>query len=85
VTRGQVKIELPADVALVLFEWIERQADDEWGRLTDAHSGELGALTVLAGALQSKLVEPFKADYVEEMDEAARQRLADRYGIEPPQ
>ncbi|MCW2703291.1 MAG: hypothetical protein JWQ37_1286 [Blastococcus sp.] len=82
-TRGQVKVELSSDVALVLFEWIERQADDGWFRLSDAHSGELGALTVLAGALQSKLVEPFKAEYVE-MVEAARQRLADRYGIEPP-
>ena len=82
-TRGQVKIALPSDVALVLFEWIERQADDEWAQLSDAHSGELGALTVLAGALQSKLVEPFKAEYVE-IVEAARQRLADRYGIESP-
>ncbi len=83
-TRGQVKIELPSDVALVLFEWIERQADDEWARLSDAHSGELGALTVLAGALQSKLVEPFKAEYGE-IVEAARQRLADLYGIQPPE
>lgn len=79
-----VRIELPSDVALVLFEWIERQADDQWARLPDAHSGELGALTVLAGALQSELVEPFKGDYAE-IVEAARQRLADRYGIEPPE
>ncbi len=82
-TRGKVKIELPSDVALVLFELIERQADDEWVRLSDMHSGELGALTVLAGALQSNLVEPLKGEYVE-IVEAARQRLADQYGIEPP-
>lgn len=82
-TRGQVNIKLPSDAALVLFEWIERQADDEWARLADAHSGELAALTVLAGALESCLVEPFTADYAEVV-EAARHRLADRYGIEPP-
>lgn len=83
-TRGHVKIKLPSDAALVLFEWIERQADDEWVRLADAHSGELAALTVLAGARESCLVEPFKADYAD-LVEAARQRLADRYGIEPPE
>ncbi|WP_456605716.1 hypothetical protein [Blastococcus sp. SYSU DS0617] len=83
-TRGQVKIELPSDVALVLFEWVEHQADDGWTRLSDAHSGELCALTLLAGALESNLVEPFEADYAETV-QAARQRLADRYGIEPLQ
>ena len=72
--RGKVKIELTSDVALVLFEWLERQADQDWARLPDAHSGELGALSVLAGALQTKLVEPFEANYDERV-EAARQRL----------
>ena len=77
-----VKIELTSDVALVLFEWVERQADQDWARLADAHSGELGALSVLAGALESTLVEPFAADY-NELVEAARQRLAEKYGFEP--
>ncbi|WP_029433824.1 hypothetical protein [Blastococcus sp. URHD0036] len=80
--RGKVKIELPSDVALVLFEWVERQADQDWVQLPDAHSGELGALGVLAGALESKLVEPFAADYGQ-LVEAARHRLADQYGIGP--
>jgi len=63
VADGLVEIELPSDVALVLFDWIERRADDEWARLSDAHSGERCALTVLAGALQSRLVDPFKPEY----------------------
>ena len=79
---GKVKIELTSDVALVLFEWVERQADQDWARLPDAYSGELGALSVLAGALQRELVEPFAVDY-NEMVAAARQRLADQYGFEP--
>ena len=39
-TRGQVEVELSSDVALVLFEWIGRQVEDGWVRLSDAHSGD---------------------------------------------
>ncbi|MGX5655229.1 hypothetical protein ACWKWC_10695 [Geodermatophilus nigrescens] len=78
--KGTVRIELTSDVALVLFEWLERHADQDWERLPDAHSGELSALTVLAGALESRLAQPFDGRY-NELVEAARQRLAEQYGI----
>ncbi|MGX5653622.1 hypothetical protein ACWKWC_02475 [Geodermatophilus nigrescens] len=79
--KGTVKLKLTSDVALVLFEWLERHADHGWERLSDAHSDELSALTVLAGALESRLVQPFDGRY-DELVKAARQRLADQYGIE---
>jgi hypothetical protein len=77
-----VKIELAPDVALVLLDWLKRQADQDYARLPDAHSGELGALSVLDGALETQLVEPFYANY-DELVEGARQRLADQYGFQP--
>jgi hypothetical protein len=82
VAQDKVKIELTSDVALVLFEWLERQADQDYARLPDAHSGELGALSVLAGALQTQLVEPFDPNY-DKIVGGARQRLADQYGFQP--
>jgi len=63
-----VQIDLTADEALVLFEWLS-QFD-----LQAASAAERSALDGLLAALERTLVEPFRADYAE-LVAAARARL----------
>lgn len=72
-----VVLQLSSDEAVVLFELLSRF--DENDVLDIQHGGERAALWRLHGALEKKLVEPFRRDY-DELLSAARERLAERYG-----
>jgi hypothetical protein len=77
-----VKFALDRDVALVLFDFIARTADEESGEpLQEAllHRAELPALLELLAVLEDKLEEPFAPDYERKVD-AARDRVVDRLG-----
>ena len=71
-------IDLNADDALVLFEWVSRVTDDE--RLTVSDPAEWGALHQLCGALERALAEPLRADY-RPLLEDARRRVRERDGL----
>ena len=61
-----VAITLDRSVALVLFEFLSRTADEEEGApLNDAlqHKAELPALWAALAALEEVLTEPMAADY----------------------
>jgi hypothetical protein len=79
---GVVKLTLDRDVALVVFDFLARTADEEDGEpLLDAllHKAELPALLDLLAALEETLEEPFASDYARKV-EAARDRVVDRLG-----
>jgi hypothetical protein len=62
----QVQVKLDRSVALVLFDFLSRTADEEEGApLNDAlqHKAELPALWAMLGALEDVLPEPMEADY----------------------
>jgi hypothetical protein len=79
VEARSVRIDLTADEALVLFEWLEERTDQDWVDVPVVHRGEIAALSGLAGALQRTLVQPFDSAYGELLA-AARDRLAARIG-----
>jgi hypothetical protein len=79
-TPRPYKIQLAPDVALVVYDWLEQRADEDWAGLPISHGAEIGALLKLAGALESTLVEPFRSDY-RALLAAARARLADETGF----
>jgi hypothetical protein len=73
-----VSLTLDRDVALVLFDFLARTADEEEGEpLRDAllHKAELAALLELLAGLEEMLEEPFASDYTR-LVEAARGRVA---------
>ncbi len=77
---GVVSLTLDRDVALVVFDFLARAADEEAGEpLGPAllHKTELPALLELLAALEDMLEEPFAADYARKV-EAARRRLVAR-------
>lgn len=78
--RGEYKIKLSRDVALVLFEWLVQHHEEDWAGVPFAHPGELGALALLTSALEKTVVESFDPRY-NELLSAARDRLAPE--IEP--
>jgi hypothetical protein len=76
--RDTVSLTLDRDVALVLFDFLARTADEEGGEpLQDAllHKAELAALLELLAGLEEMLEEPFASDYTR-LVEAARDRVA---------
>jgi hypothetical protein len=69
-----VIIELSRDEALVLFEWLHRSERE--GRVSPPqHDGDQLALWNLSALLERELVEPFKQNYAQLVEEA-RERLA---------
>ena len=77
-----ISVTLDRSVALVLFEFLSRTADEEDGEpLTEAlqHKAELPALWATLAALESVLTEPFAADYRARI-KAAQQTVIARLG-----
>jgi hypothetical protein len=71
--RGPFRLELTADEALVLFEWLS-QLEDQSGSEPD--SAEALVHAKMLAHLESTLTSPFAADYGA-IVEAARERLRD--------
>jgi hypothetical protein len=71
-TESPVKIELTLDEALVLFDMLHRFEETEM--LDIQHPAEEQALWGLSNLLERQLVEPFRHDYGEILDQA-RARL----------
>jgi hypothetical protein len=67
-----VPLELSADEALVLFEFLSRYSDSDV--LATVHQSEQRALWRLLGLLEKRLVEPFRPDYTQLLQQA-RDRL----------
>lgn len=73
-------LELNDDAALVLFDLLAEYGEQDEGReLVVRSAAERNALWLLHGALEKRLVAPFKQDYVAEL-EAARARLEEQLG-----
>lgn len=70
--ESPLTIELTRDVALVLFDLLYRFENTE--KLEIQHPAEEQALWSLSGLLDRELVEPFRSDYAELLDQA-RARL----------
>jgi hypothetical protein len=70
----EVTLRLTSDEALVLFEWLHR-CEDLDRVVPPAHHGEQVALWNLSALLERELVEPFRSDY-RDLVEQARVRLA---------
>lgn len=69
----KILLELDRSLALVLFEFLARAADEQDGEpLAGAleHDAELPALWVLLGLLEDHLDEPFADDYRDKIKEA---------------
>ena len=81
-----VNVALDRSVALVLFDFLARAADEEEGEfLADAlqHKAELPALWAVLAALESVLPEPFAADYSAQV-KVARAKVIARLGGAAP-
>jgi hypothetical protein len=74
-----VSVTLSSDEALVLFELLHRWEDSDFYERADLQPGEVTALWAISGRLESLLVEPFKKNYGDLVDQA-RQRLKDQGG-----
>jgi len=82
----QVQVTLDHAVALVLFDFLARAADEEEGEfLADAlqHKAELPALWATLAALENVLPEPFAADYGAQVKAARAQVIATLGGAAP--
>jgi hypothetical protein len=80
-----VTLTLDRSVALVLFDFLARTADEEDGEpLREALSdpSELPALWSLLADLEAALSEPFAADYAKRLAQA-RKDVRKRYGDAP--
>ena len=75
--RGQLKIELTADQALVFFEWLMREGTDK-DTLAFEHEAEEHVLWAVEAQLEEKLVEPFDPNYRELVSEARRRIIEGR-------
>jgi len=75
--KDKISLELGRDEALVLFESVADYDMQSELRLTDL--SERIALSLLVGAFERTLVEPFRPDYLK-LVEAARARLVERHG-----
>ena len=83
----QITLELDRSVALVLFDFLSRTADEEEGLpLNDAlqHKAELPALWATLASLEEVLTEPMAADYAAKV-KAARADVVKRLGGAFPQ
>ena len=74
-SQAPVTLQLSADEALVLFEFLGRFSTQEVLRIED--QAEERALWNLECLLEEQLVEPFSADYATSLA-AARERLRDQ-------
>jgi hypothetical protein len=78
----QIAVTLDRSVALVLFDFLSRTADEEEGTpLNEAlqHKAELPALWATLAALEEVLAEPMAADYGAKV-KAARADIVKRLG-----
>jgi hypothetical protein len=73
--QEKIRLDLTADEALVLFEWLARS--DSEGSLTFAHPAEQRVLWSLEGQLESVLVEPLTEDYRLRLEEARKKIAGD--------
>lgn len=71
-----MKIELNADEALVLFEWIMRFSDR--GTYPVEHEAEELVLWQIEAQLETTLVEPFEPNYVQLVEQARARIVADQ-------
>lgn len=81
-----VLVTLDRSVALVLFDFLARNADEEDGEtLAEAlqHPAELPALWAALAALESALTEPFAADYGAAVEKARQMVLKQLGGTKP--
>lgn len=71
--QSSVRLELEADEALLLFEFLAREIENENGwrleKLTE-YDGELWALNALHCLLEQTLVDPFRNDYSARLSQA---------------
>ena len=82
----EVQVTLDRSVALVLFEFLARTADEEDGELLAEalqHKAELPALWATLAALESVLPEPFAADYGAQVKAARAAVIAKLGGAAP--
>ena len=80
-----ITVTLDRSVALVLFEFLSRTADEEDGEpLVEAlqFKAELPALWATLAALEDVLTEPFAADYSTRV-KAARADVVKKFGAAP--
>ena len=83
--KAQVQVTLDRSVALVLFEFLSRTADEEDGEpLAEAlqFKAELPALWATLAALEEAMTEPFAADYGALL-KAARAEVVKKFGAAP--
>ena len=81
-----ITVTLDRAVALVLFDFLARTADEEDGELlADAlqHKAELPALWATLAALENVLSEPFAADYSAQIKAARANVIAKLGGAAP--
>ena len=74
--KNTVALELSGDEALILFEFLSRLNERARPELFEDQAEER-ALWTLEALLQRVLVEPFRSDYAE-LVQQARSRLRDR-------
>jgi hypothetical protein len=75
--EDKVEIELSADQALVLLEWVNRE-DDDRDALTFEHESEQRVVWDIEAQLERTLVEPFKPNYHELVSDARQRIIKDR-------
>ncbi len=79
---SNVNLQLSRDEALVLFEFLQREIDENDANTLKSsidHEAELWALNGLNCLLERALPEPFASDYLKDLS-AARHALVKRYG-----
>jgi len=82
----QVNVMLDRSVALVLFDFLSRTADEEKGEPLNealAHKAELPALWATLAALEEVLTEPMAADYGARVKAARANVIAELGGAFP--
>jgi hypothetical protein len=83
---NDIEVTLDRSVALVLFDFLARAADEEEGELLAEalqHKAELPALWATLAALESTLSEPFAADYSAQVKKARADVIAKLGGAAP--
>lgn len=81
-----ITVTLDRSVALVLFDFLARAADEEDGELLAEalqHKAELPALWAMLAALEDVLSEPFAADYSAQVKAARAKVIAKLGGASP--
>jgi hypothetical protein len=76
---AEVSVVLSSDEALVLFELLHRWEDAGWYERADLLPGRTHRAVAVSGHLESILVDPFKENYRELVDQCG-ERLRERSG-----